>query len=132
MINSEKVIVIDVDGTLTEDRGEFQSYSDVDVRKDVRTKLIRMKSEGYWIILFTSRNMKSYDGNIGQIMKNTAPVLIKWLSDHEVPYDEIHFGKPWCGTEGYYVDDRAIRPREFIELSHNEINALLIKDGKFT
>lgn len=76
--------------------------------------------------------MKSYDGNIGQIMKNTAPVLIQWLSDHEVPYDEIHFGKPWCGAEEYYVDDRAIRPREFIELSHNEINALLIKDGRIT
>ena len=30
-------------------------------------------------------------------------------------YDEVIYGKPWPGPEGFYIDDRAIRPKEFIE-----------------
>ena len=52
-----------------------------------------------------------------------------WLARHQIPYDEIHVGKPWCGTEGFYVDDKAVRPSEFLALSHDEIHALLAKEG---
>ena len=34
-------------------------------------------------------------------------------------------GKPWCGHEGFYVDDKAIRPSEFLALSRAEITELL-------
>lgn len=128
MIQKKKVIVIDVDGTLTIDRVKEETYSDVAVKKEILNRLVQLKSEGYWIILSTSRNMRTYDGNIGQIIKHTAPVLIEWLERHNVPYDELHFGKPWCGEGGVYVDDRAIRPREFAELNFSEIEALLEKD----
>ncbi|HFM3427384.1 TPA: capsular biosynthesis protein, partial [Escherichia coli] len=43
---------------------------------------------------------------------------------NNVPYDEIYVGKPWCGHEGFYVDDKAIRPNEFVNLSYNEIKKL--------
>ena len=46
-------------------------------------------------------------------------------SRHDIPFDEIHVGKPWCGTEGFYIDDRAIRPSEFVALSLGEIQTLI-------
>jgi len=89
------------------------------------------KKKGFEIILFTSRNMRTYDGNIGKINKNTLPTLMTWLEKNEVPYDEIYVGKPWCGFEGFYVDDKAIRPSEFTSLSYEEIQSLLNKENPF-
>lgn len=128
MVRQEKVVVIDVDGTLTKNKKHDETYSEVAVEPVIRNRLKQLKSDGYWIILATSRNMRTYDGNIGQIMKHTAPILIEWLARHEIPYDELHFGKAWCGNNGFYVDDRAVRPREFVELSLAEIDTLLAKD----
>lgn len=128
MVVEEKVIVIDVDGTLADGRGAAQSYADVSPVPGVVQKIRGLKRHGYWIILYTSRNMRTYDGNIGRIMRHTAPLLVEWLARHEIPYDELHLGKPWCGHHGFYVDDRAIRPREFVTLNFEEIEAILRRD----
>jgi capsule biosynthesis phosphatase len=42
-----------------------------------------------------------------------------------VPFDEVIVGKPWCGFDGFYVDDRSIRPKEFKDLSYEEVKKLL-------
>jgi len=128
MITQEKVVVIDVDGTLADRRGSGQSYAEVSAVPSVVQKVRGLKRQGYWIILYTSRNMRTYGGNIGRIMCHTAPVLVEWLAHHEIPYDELHFGKPWCGHGGFYVDDRTIRPREFVMLDLEEIEALIQRD----
>jgi capsule biosynthesis phosphatase len=128
MITAEIVVVIDVDGTLAGRCGPGQSYAEVSAVPSVVQTIRGLKEQGYWIILYTSRNMRTYDGNIGRIMRHTAPVLVEWLARNEIPYDELHFGKPWCGHNGFYVDDRAIRPREFVTLELGEIEALICKD----
>lgn len=128
MITAYKVLVIDVDGTLADRCRPGQSYAEISPVPSVIEKIRHLKDQGYWIILYTSRNMRTYDGNIGRIMCHTAPVLVEWLALQEIPYDEIHFGKPWCGHDGFYVDDRAIRPREFVTLQHEEIEALIRRD----
>ncbi|EHL7938991.1 capsular biosynthesis protein, partial [Escherichia coli] len=86
------------------------------------------KEQGFSIILNTSRNMNSYQNNIGLINKNTLPVIINWLDKNDIPYDEIYVGKPWCGHEGFYVDDKAIRPSEFVNKTYEEIVELLGKE----
>lgn len=128
MIAEEKVAVIDVDGTLAGPRGTGQSYAEVSPLPRIVQKIRSLKKQGYWIILYTSRNMRTYGGNIGRIMRHTAPVLVEWLARHEIPYDELHFGKPWCGHDGFYVDDRAIRPREFLTLELEEIETIFRRD----
>lgn len=128
MITQEKVVVIDVDGTLTGKREDGQSYADVCATQSVVQKVRSLKEQGYWIILYTSRNMRTHGGNIGRIMRHTAPVLVEWLARHDIPYDELHFGKPWCGHDGFYVDDRAIRPREFVTMDREEIESLFRRD----
>ena len=130
MIHQNKVIVMDIDGTLANEKHGDMSYLDVEPCQPVLSRLLLLHSEGWRIVLYTSRNMRTYSGNIGEIMVNTAPLLFKWLERHAVPYDEIHFGKPWCGHDGYYVDDKAIRPKEFATLSLAEIHKLL-EDGKY-
>jgi capsule biosynthesis phosphatase len=72
--------------------------------------------------------MRTYNGNVGLINVNTLPIILEWLEKHDVPYDEIIVGKPWCGHEGFYVDDKAIRPSEFNTLSYDEIQTLLAKE----
>ena len=71
--------------------------------------------------------MRTHENSVGKINAFTLPIIIDWLKRHDIPYDEIHVGKPWCGSDGFYVDDRAIRPDEFVRLSLEEIHALIEK-----
>ena len=130
MIESEKVIVMDIDGTLCEIKSKEQSYLDVSPKFNILEKLNKMKQEGFYIILYTSRQMRTYDGNIGKINANTGKILFQWLEKYDIPFDEIYFGKPWCGKNGFYVDDKAIRPSEFAKLSYDEIIKLLEAEHK--
>lgn len=125
MIRQEKCIVMDLDGTLCLPKTKEQTYLDLLPDESVLAKLLEYKAAGFYIILYTARNMRSYQGNLGLIMANTAKDLFTWLAKHEIPYDELHFGKPWPGKGGFYVDDMAIRPDEFKRLSYEEILKLL-------
>ena len=73
--------------------------------------------------------MRTYKGNVGEINIHTLPTIIDWLNKHEVPYDEVIVGKPWCGFDGFYIDDKSIRPSEFTSLSYGEIMQLLAKEN---
>lgn len=114
-----KNLVIDIDKTLT--LGDLTDYNLVSPNLEVINKVIEYKNNGFNIILFTARNMRTYDNNIGKITAKTLPIIFKWLEKHNVPFDEIYVGKPWCGNDGFYVDDKTIRPNEFIEKSYEEI-----------
>lgn len=119
-----KRLVVDLDDTLTKNNPDL-SYSDKEPNLPLIEKLRDYKSQGFEILIQTARNMRTYQGAVGKINANTLPVIIEWLKKHDVPYDEIYVGKPWCGTEGFYIDDRAVRPSEFMSLSLEEINTLI-------
>ncbi|MFT9297009.1 MAG: capsular biosynthesis protein [Gluconobacter sp.] len=119
-----KRLVVDLDDTLTKNNPDL-SYSDKEPNLPLIEKLREYKSEGFEILIQTARNMRTYQGAVGKINANTLPIIIEWLKTHDVPYDEIYVGKPWCGTEGFYIDDRAVRPSEFLSLSLEEINTLI-------
>lgn len=110
--------------TLTKGKGD-KGYSDALVNNELVSKLQEYKDNGFTIVLNTSRNMNSYNNNIGLINKETLPTIISWLDENKIPYDEIYVGKPWCGHEGFYIDDKAIRPSEFVNYSYEEIINLL-------
>lgn len=118
-LSEQKSIVIDVDGTIC--KNEKLPYTMKKPNFDVIKKLQDYQKKGYYIIIETSRNMRTHKKNIGLINAHTLPTLTKWLNEHNVPYDEIHIGKPWQGKEGFRVDDSTIRPDEFINLSEKEI-----------
>ncbi|MTC47096.1 HAD-IIIC family phosphatase [Providencia sp. wls1922] len=123
-----KKLIVDLDGTLTS--ANTTNYKEVSPREEVIEKLREYKKIGFEIVIFTARNMRTYDGNIGKINAHTLPVIIEWLDKHNVPYDEIIVGKPWCGHDGFYIDDRAIRPSEFSKLSVEEVNQIIENEKK--
>ena len=118
-----KRLIFDLDDTLcTTQNGDYANAQPI---TEVVEKLREYHRQGFTIVINTSRNMRTYQGNIGAINKNTLPIIIDWLGRHDIPYDELYVGKPWCGFEGFYVDDKAIRPDELVKLSYPEICQLL-------
>lgn len=116
--------VFDIDGTLCPIKKKDEKYEDLVPFPEMIEKLKYYKENGAKIILYTSRNMNSYNGNIGLINKYTASVLNAWLEKWKIPYDEIVYGKVWPGHKGFYVDDRTIRPDEFLKCTPSELEQL--------
>ena len=126
--NTMKKIIMDLDETISR-KMPGKDYSDALPKEDVIEKMRAFSNLGFTICIFTARNMRTYEGNIGKINANTLPVILQWLARNNVPYDEVIVGKPWCGHDGFYVDDRAIRPSEFVALSPEEITKLLAQES---
>ena len=106
--------VFDIDGTLCPIKQEGERYEDLIPYAEMIEKLRWYHDRGAKIVLFTSRNMNTYQGNLAKINIYTAKILLTWLEKWEIPYDELLYGKPWPGKNGFYVDDRTVRPDEFL------------------
>ena len=113
-------VVIDLDGTLTIEQAGVP-YADLAPNQAVVAKLREYAELGFTVAIYTARNMRTHAKSVGRINAVTVPDIVAWLQRHAIPFDEIHVGKPWPDTGGFYVDDRAIRPDEFVNLSHAEI-----------
>lgn len=120
----EYSFICDIDGTLCPIKRKDEKYENLIPYLDMVEKLRYYQKNGAKIVLFTSRNMNSYGGNIGLINKNTARILLAWLEKWNIPYDEIIYGKPWPGKKGFYVDDRSVRPDEFLSCSTEELDGI--------
>jgi capsule biosynthesis phosphatase len=118
-----KKIVIDLDDTIS--NTENGDYKNSQPLPGIANLLLDYQRRGFQIAISTSRNMRTFNGNIGKINAVTLPIIVGWLNRHDIPYDEIYVGKPWCGEGGFYVDDKAIRPSEFLNNSYEEIIRIL-------
>ncbi len=127
-MNDDLTFIFDVDGTLCPVKKKDERYEDLVPYPEMVEKIREYKAQGARIVLLTSRNMNTYKGNIGLINVNTARVLLDWLDKWEIPYDEIIYGKPWPGSRGFYVDDRTVRPKEFLSGTVDELNEIVRRD----
>ena len=123
-----KRLIFDLDGVIALDDPD-RPYAEREPNRPLIEKMRAYQAEGFEIAVATARNMRTFSGQIGKINAVTLPGVIDWLRKHDVPFDEVHVGKPWCGTEGFYIDDRAIRPSEFLRLSLSEIHALIAAEA---
>jgi len=128
--------VIDIDDTINitdRDENNIGLYSQSRPILKVINKIRRLKKEGHKIILFTARGMRTFNNDVKKIEDFHRETLVKWLNDHEVPYDELQFGKPW-GPHVIYVDDRAVTINQFVlggpenHRSYTHINKTVIND----
>jgi capsule biosynthesis phosphatase len=126
----DKRVVFDIDGVLCK-KDPSLDYADRVPHPDITKKVREYNKRGYYIILYTARNMNTHEGRIGRINADTAKTLLQWLDKYDIPHDEIHYGKPWCGHDGFYVDDKAIRPSEFLNSSSKEVLDILEEEKKF-
>ena len=126
-LNRIKKLVVDLDDTISvTENGDYKNSKPIFKTIEL---LKEYKAKGFLIIIHSSRQMRTYEGQVGKINVHTLPVIIDWLNKYEIPYDEIIVGKPWCGFTGWYIDDKAIRPSEFHSMKMDEIEKLL-KDEK--
>lgn len=123
-----KRLIVDLDGTITEESDK--PYAEKTPNLALVAKLREYQAAGYEIVIFTARNMRTYEGSVGKINVHTLPIILDWLKRHAVPHDEVITGKPWCGFDGFYIDDRAVRPSEFIEKSPAELAELFKPKGE--
>lgn len=113
--------VFDIDGTLCPLKKKDQKYEDLVPYPEIVEKIKEYKKNGAKIVFYTSRNMNTFDSNIGKINVHTGKIIFAWLDKWQIPYDEVVFGKVWPGHNGFYVDDRTIRPDEFLKYNTEEL-----------
>jgi capsule biosynthesis phosphatase len=118
-------IYVDLDGTLCPVKREGERYEDLTVYTEVAERLAQARQEGLRVVVFTARNMRTFGGDISKINVETAPRILEWLRRHDVPFDGLVVGKPWPGPRGFYVDDRTVRPDEFVQMPTDKILDLL-------
>jgi capsule biosynthesis phosphatase len=116
----KSTFVIDVDGTICQAEKfpgtDAYDYLNAKPFSQVINRIQTLFEEGHTIIISTSRGMRTHEGDVEKIAEHVLPTLIEWLAKHDVPYHEIHIGKPW-GPNVFYVDDRGLSPTFF---AHNE------------
>jgi len=96
--------MIDLDGVIAELKKDGQDYSTLRINPGALEKLRALKKAGHYIILQTARHMKTTDGDQGKVVARIGKKTLDWLDNHNIPYDEIHFGKPYAEL---YIDDLA-------------------------
>jgi capsule biosynthesis phosphatase len=101
-------ICLDLDDTIcwTKKReGLPQEYGDEQVQDGMLDTLRQWKADGHYIIIQTARHMRTCDGNVGKVLAKQGLTTLQWLKDHDVPYDEVWFGKPHADL---FIDDKAL------------------------
>lgn len=122
MPNHPSKLIVDLDGCIAGPKPENGDYADCAPNGPLIARLRALKGEGWIIAIHTSRNVQSYDHNVGLIVANTMTKVVRWLEKHNVPFDELWPGKPWPGKKGFYVDDRAVSPNDLLCLTSEELH----------
>jgi capsule biosynthesis phosphatase len=115
MLPNTRTIVIDIDDTICKpnhkETDSYKKYGEAEPIIEVIESMKVARKKGFKIILSTARRMVTHDGDIIKIIEDVGKITEEWLEKHEVPYDEIQFGKPY-GI--WYVDDKSLTPEEFV------------------
>ena len=76
-----------------------------------KIRSLRVADGSSKIIIYTSRGMNSCNGDIALAESKNRATIEEWLRSHDVPYDEIVFGKPLADV---YVDDKGMSAESFM------------------
>jgi capsule biosynthesis phosphatase len=133
----------DLDNTLVSYPKITNDYSSViPIEKNI-AMLRYLKAFGNTIIIYTARRMKTHNGNEGKILADVGKITFDTLDKFQIPYDELHFGKPHAD---FYIDDNAInafddiekeigfyqdsiKPRDFNSIESSSINIYTKRSG---
>lgn len=103
-----KRFCFDLDNTLVTAPRVAGDYSTVEPIQETINYLRGLKDRGHTIIIYTARRMRTHGGNVGRVVADIGRVTTDTLARFGIPYDEIHFGKPYAH---FYVDDLMVDPR---------------------
>lgn len=112
--NTSPVLVIDLDNTITIDNPGIP-YPEKIPNIPVIKKMREFHAAGWEIVIYTSRRMQTFSNDEARILANIGHITLNWLNKHEVPFDGLRFGKPYAHN-GFYVDDKAMLPENFLKM----------------
>lgn len=108
-----KTYVFDLDGTICVPNNQFpdthRRYRQATPVDHVVAYMRRCRADGIRIVIHTARRMVTHGGDVTEVIADVGQVTRDWLARHDVPYDDLVFGKPYGDV---YVDDKAVRPEE--------------------
>ena len=102
----------DLDNTLVTCPTKTGDYAAVEPCHETIAFVQFLKQHGHTIIISTARRMLTHNFNAGAATADIAKITIETLDRYKIPYDELHFGKPFAH---FYIDDSAVRPSEDLE-----------------
>jgi len=120
-------VIFDFDDTIafTRDR----DWDNAEPNTQLITKINEMYNSGKWQIdIYTARGSISCKTREEASLKYRDSIE-SWLKKHDVLYHTLSFEKPLAT---YYVDDKALRPDEFIETTFNELEGGLSGSDIYT
>ena len=95
-------MVFDLDGVICPLKEPGEKYSDLVPNSSVIKIITDLKKDGHYIIINTARHMRTCGGDVGMVVAKIGEATSEWLKQHDVPFDELHFGKPYADI---YIDD---------------------------
>jgi capsule biosynthesis phosphatase len=104
-------LVVDIDDTICTTIN--RDYDNAIPHTEIIEKLNTLYRNGWEIVYYTARGQLSLNENLEEIKRLKIPEIRAWLNKHNVFYHDLIVGKPY-GT--YYIDDKALRPDEFLKL----------------
>jgi capsule biosynthesis phosphatase len=110
-----------MDGTICETRLSHQNYLDVLPKPGAIEVLRKLKAEGHYIIIYSSRHMLTCNNNIGQITAKQAHIFYEWFKKYDIEYDELILGKPLADV---YIDDKALKYQQNWDDIYNKLQTL--------
>lgn len=117
--NSKKVIVVDLDNTITIEEASTP-YPEKKANIPLIKRMHEYKDNGFQIYIYTARRMRTHNNDVAKVVADIGDITHRWLEKHNVPYDGLVYGKPYA-EGGFYIDDKSIRPSEFLKYSYGEI-----------
>lgn len=121
--------VFDLDQTLVTLPIKRKDYSSVKPINSNVEFLRKLYNNNHYIIIYTARHMKTCQGDVELIKQKVEKVTRNTLQQFNIPYHELHFGKPFGDV---YIDDKAFNLRYLsdfgygwgvIDYKHNKINS---------
>ena len=104
-----KVIAFDLDETLCtrskdETNGPEKYEKCVPIERNIAL-LNKLRADGHTILIYTSRGMTFFSGNVQLINRKILPLTVRQLAEWGVGYDKLIMGKPHYDV---FVDDKAL------------------------
>ena len=79
-----KRLIVDLDDTISiTTKGDYLNSTPIKRTVDL---LKKYKDDGFEIVINTSRNMRTFEANIGKINIYTLPNIIDWLKKTRCPF----------------------------------------------
>jgi capsule biosynthesis phosphatase len=111
-----KTISVDFDDTIC--ITTTRDWENAEPVLDIINKVNSLYDMGWQVLIITARGQLSCNGNTEKADEKYRTIIETWLKKHGVKYHELKFEKYLAS---YYIDDKSLNIKEFVDLEIREI-----------